>query len=97
MTSREVRDLAPEIQVLWNKFHDRVRRDITLQRMDISILLSCTKREGKHKDLIYRTPSEAFEIVMLRDGRPETMLVNIIEHAASVGLKYNGHSFTKQD
>lgn len=95
MSSREVRDLVPELQVLWNKLHDRVRRDVECQRRGITVLLICTHRDGRGKDKIERTPSEAFELIVLRDGRLIDLGTEIIKFANEVGLKYDGTSFSK--
>ena len=44
MASREIRDLSPEMQVLYNKFYDRVRRDVELAKRGLTILPICTYR-----------------------------------------------------
>ena len=103
MSSREIRCLSQEMQVLFNKFHDRVRRDLQLQRRGVTILLSCTHRtESESKKLgepgkskICRDPSEAFEIINLEHGRVCFMDAAVIEHAKEVGLGYDGRSFSK--
>lgn len=93
MTSREIKDLSPKLQVLWNKLNDKVRRDIELRKRDISILLTCTQR-GDGKAKISRTPSEAFEIITLLHGRVTELIPAIVQHAEEVGLKYDGTSFS---
>jgi len=97
--SREVRDLTPEVQVKWNKLHDRCRRDLRLKKRGISIILTCTKREqaqqeelgGKWSDAI--TKGRGFEFYILRHGRvvsdPETLEI-IYEHTADLGLTVTG-------
>lgn len=46
MSSREIRDLAPDMQVKYNKFHDLCRRDLELIKHGIHVLLICTWRSG---------------------------------------------------
>ena len=95
MTSRELKVLTLGLLVQYNKFHDRVRRDLELQKHKVSILLTCTQRDGRSKSKIERTPSEAFEIIELHDGRPSLVLSDaVVKHALSVGLKYDGESFS---
>lgn len=94
MTSRELKALTQGLQVQFNKFHDRVRRDLELQKLKITILLTCTHREGRSKHKIERTPSEAFEIIVLMDGRPIGGDIRVTRHATDAGLKYDGESFS---
>ena len=90
MASREIKDLSLATQILYNRFYDRCRRDVELLREDIAILLTCTHREDRSKSKISRTPSEAFEIVMLKDGRVMPDIdTKVITHAEAVGLKYS--------
>lgn len=90
MASREIRDLSQEMQVLYNRFFDRCRRDTELLKEGITVLLTCTHREGRGKDRINRVPSEAFEIITLRDGVVEPVLnsAKVFAHAETVGLRY---------
>lgn len=53
MASREIRDLSPAMQVLYNRFFDRCRRDIELQKMGVTVLLICTHRSGAEQDALY--------------------------------------------
>lgn len=53
MASREIRDLHPHLQVLYNKFHDRCRRDTWLLRAGVTILLTCTYRSGDEQNRLY--------------------------------------------
>lgn len=95
MTSRELKALTQGLQVQFNKFHDRVRRDLELQKHKVTILLTCTHRDGRSKHKIERVPSEAFEIIMLIDGRPSGRISQeLIDYAEAVGLKYDGESFS---
>lgn len=95
MTSRELKVLTIGLLVQYNKFHDRVRRDLDIQKHKLTILLTCTQRDGRSKAKIERTPSEAFEIIVLHDGRVTDYIPpSILEHATAVGLKYDGESFS---
>lgn len=96
MSSREIRDLSQEMQVLWNKLHDRVRRDVECQKRGLSILLTCTHRSEEEcdklglrgKQKIARKPSEAFEFLAFCHGRLFAACPQqIIEHARALGLK----------
>lgn len=53
MASREIRDLSPAMQVLYNKFNDRCRRDIELQKLGVTVLLICTYRADEEQDRLY--------------------------------------------
>lgn len=53
MASREIRHLSPEMQVLYNKFHDKVRRDTWLLKNGISWLLTCTYRSSEEQTQLY--------------------------------------------
>ncbi len=53
MSSRNIADLRPDVQVLYNKFHDRCRRDTWLLRNGISILLTCTHRSNEEQARLY--------------------------------------------
>lgn len=103
MTSREIRDLSPVMQALFNRFNDRVRRDQELQKEGISIILTCTYRSESEcnkigergKPKISRIPSEAFEIAMLKYGLITMIDKRIVKHAQEVGLEFHSGSFTK--
>ncbi len=53
MASREIRDLSPAMQVLYNKFNDRCRRDIELLKQGVAVLLICTYRSSEEQDKLY--------------------------------------------
>lgn len=53
MSSREIRDLSPEMQVLYNKFADRCRRDTNLLKDGVSVLLTCTYRSNEEQTKLY--------------------------------------------
>ena len=105
MTSREIRDLTPVMQAMFNRFNDRVRRDLELQKEGISIILTCTHRSEaecnkigeRGKPKISRIPSEAFEIAMLKYGLIAMTDSRIIAHAKEVGLEHHAGSFTKAE
>ena len=86
MSSREIRDLSPTMQVLYNKFYDRCRRDVELLKSGVSVLLICTYRSKEEQAKISgggsgkckfstTTPdgkpsSSAFDVILLRYGVP---------------------------
>lgn len=53
MASREIKDLSPVMQVLYNKFYDRVRRDTWFLKNGISLLLICTFRSNEEQTKLY--------------------------------------------
>lgn len=53
MPSRDIRDLHPELQVLYNKFHDRCRRDPWFVKNGITVLLTCTYRSNDEQAKLY--------------------------------------------
>lgn len=53
MSSREIKDLRTDVQVLYNKFFDKCRRDTWLLRNGISILLTCTHRSNEEQARLY--------------------------------------------
>ena len=53
MASRSIADLSADMQVLYNKFNDRCRRDVELQKLGVSVLLSCTSRRREEQDPLY--------------------------------------------
>lgn len=53
MASREIKHLSQTMQVLYNKFHDRCRRDPWMLKNGISILLTCTYRSPEEQDKLY--------------------------------------------
>lgn len=59
MASREIRDLSPRMQVLYNKFNDRCRRDPELLKRGAAVILTCTYRSNDEQQKAYnqgRTP-----------------------------------------
>lgn len=53
MASREIRHLSQDMQVLYNKFNDRCRRDTWFLKNGITILLICTYRSNEEQDALY--------------------------------------------
>jgi peptidoglycan L-alanyl-D-glutamate endopeptidase CwlK len=53
MASRKIGDLSPRMQVLYNKFHDRCRRDTWFLKNGIEVLLTCTFRSGEEQNKLY--------------------------------------------
>lgn len=85
MASREIRDLAPSTQILYNRFFDLCRRDVDLLKHGIQVLLICTKRTKEEEAKLYglgitaskscgcrhagQNGSTAFDVAVLRYGR----------------------------
>jgi peptidoglycan L-alanyl-D-glutamate endopeptidase CwlK len=53
MASRDIKDLSGDMQIMYNKFFDRCRRDTELLRLGVSVLLTCTFRSGEEQDKLY--------------------------------------------
>lgn len=53
MSSREIRDLSPAMQVLFNRFADRVRRDQDLVRQGVTMMITCTYRSNDEQAKLY--------------------------------------------
>jgi len=53
MASREIKDLSPAMQVLYNKFVDRCRRDLWLLKQGVSVILTCTYRDDAEQARLY--------------------------------------------
>lgn len=53
MASRNIGDLSPAMQVLYNRFNDRCRRDVELLKLGVSVLLICTYRSNDEQDALY--------------------------------------------
>jgi len=51
--SRDIKDLHPDVQVLYNKFHDRCRRDPWFLKNGITVLVTCTYRSPEEQDKLY--------------------------------------------
>lgn len=84
MSSREIKDLTPSMQVKYNKFYDRVRRDVDLLKHGISIIVTCTARSQDEQNKLAgmglserscpcihrgKDGSSAFDIAVLRYGK----------------------------
>lgn len=53
MASREIKHLSPAMQVYYNKFADRCRRDVELLKLGVTVLLICTYRSNVEQDKLY--------------------------------------------
>lgn len=53
MASRNIADLSPAMQVLYNRFADRCRRDVELLKLGVAVLLICTYRSKEEQDRTY--------------------------------------------
>jgi peptidoglycan L-alanyl-D-glutamate endopeptidase CwlK len=53
VASREIKDLSPVMQVLYNKAADKWRRDPWLVRNGIAVLLICTHRDDEEQARLY--------------------------------------------
>jgi len=53
MASREIRHLSAELQVLYNKFADKCRRDTELLKVGVTVLLICTYRDVGEQAMLY--------------------------------------------
>lgn len=53
MASRNIGDLSQAMQVLYNRFNDRCRRDLELLKLGVSVLLVCTYRSAAEQDALY--------------------------------------------
>jgi peptidoglycan L-alanyl-D-glutamate endopeptidase CwlK len=53
VSSRDIRDLSPKMQVLYNKFHDRCRRDPWMLKEGVTVLLTCTYRSNDEQAQLY--------------------------------------------
>lgn len=53
MASREIRHLSAAMQVLYNKFSDRCRRDVELLKLGVTVLLICTYRSNEEQEKLY--------------------------------------------
>ncbi|HYF28577.1 MAG TPA: M15 family metallopeptidase [Baekduia sp.] len=53
MASREIKDLSPAAQVLYNKFADRCRRDVWMLKNGITVMLTCTYRSPEEQARLY--------------------------------------------
>lgn len=53
MASREIRHLSQDMQVLYNKFNDRCRRDTWFLKEGITVLLICTYRSNEEQDALF--------------------------------------------
>lgn len=53
VNSREIRHLSAEMQVLYNRFNDKCRRDPWFLKNGITVLLICTFRDNEAQDALY--------------------------------------------
>lgn len=53
MASREIRHLSTQMQILYNRFADRCRRDVELQKLGVTVLLICTFRDDEEQAKLY--------------------------------------------
>ena len=53
MASRAIGDLSATMQVYYNKFADRCRRDVELQKLGVSVLLICTYRSNDEQEKLF--------------------------------------------
>lgn len=53
MASRNIGDLSPTMQVLYNRFNDRCRRDTDLLKDGVAVLLTCTYRSDDEQTALY--------------------------------------------
>lgn len=102
MSSREIRDLSPGMQVKYNKFHDLCRRDLQLIKHGISVILTCTNRTKDEQNKLAGLGlgdrscpcihnGSAFDIALLRYGKvvpsEGEFWTLVAAHASSVGLR----------
>jgi len=91
MASREIRDLSAPMQVLYNKFFDRCRRDPWLLKNGVTVLLTCTFRDVEEQAKLYaqgRTapgkivtnakPGKSKHNVALPDGTPSAEAFDVV-------------------
>lgn len=102
MSSREIRDLIPGMQIKYNKFHDLCRRDLELVKHGVTIILTCTNRSKDEQNKLAGLGlgdrscpcihnGSAFDIALLRYGKVVSSTGEfwdiIAGHARAVGLK----------
>ena len=102
MSSREIRDLTPSMQVKYNKFHDLCRRDLELVKHGVTTILTCTNRSKDEQNKLAGLGlgdrscpcihnGSAFDIALLRYGKVVSSTGEfwdiISGHARTVGLK----------
>lgn len=91
MASREIKHLAADLQVLYNKFNDRCRRDTWFLKNGITVLLTCTYRSNEEQGQLFaqgRTkpgrvvtnakPGRSKHNVVLADGTPAAEAFDIV-------------------
>ena len=102
MSSREIRELSPAMQIKYNRFHDLCRRDLDLVKHGVTVLLTCTNRTKDEQNKLAGLGlgdrscpcihnGTAFDVALLRYGKviPSTgeYWDRVVLHAANVGLK----------
>jgi peptidoglycan L-alanyl-D-glutamate endopeptidase CwlK len=91
MASREIRHLSDVMQVLYNKFNDRCRRDVELLKIGVTVLLICTHRDNEEQATLYakgRTapgkivtnakPGQSKHNATLPDGTPAAEAFDVV-------------------
>ncbi len=53
MASRNLGDLSMQMQILFNRFNDRVRRDPWMQQNGVTLLVTCTYRSPEEQARLY--------------------------------------------
>lgn len=102
MSSREIKDLSSSMQVKYNKFSDKCRRDLELVKHGISVILTCTNRSKDEQNKLAGLglgdrscpcihSGSAFDVALLRYGKvvpsEGDYWAIVSAHADSVGLK----------
>lgn len=102
MASREIKDLTQSMQVKYNKFADRCRRDLDLVKHGIAIILTCTNRTKDEQNKLAGLGlgdrscpcihnGSAFDVALLRYGKvvpsDGEYWTAVCAHASAVGLK----------
>lgn len=91
MASREIRHLSPAMQILFNRFNDRCRRDPVLVQAGVAVMLICTYRDDEEQAKLYaagRTapgpivtkakPGRSKHNVKLADGTPAAEAFDVV-------------------
>jgi peptidoglycan L-alanyl-D-glutamate endopeptidase CwlK len=91
MSSREIKHLHPDVQVMYNKFFDRCRRDPWMLKNGITVLLICTYRSNEEQAKLYaqgRTtpgrivtnakPGKSKHNTTLPDGTPAALAFDVV-------------------
>ncbi len=91
MASREIKHLSADMQIMYNKFFDRCRRDPWFLKNGITILLTCTHRSNDEQAKLYaqgRTtpgrivtnakPGKSKHNATLPDGTPAALAFDVV-------------------